>query len=118
MPTHNQLWGGYGEQLAKDYLIRQNYKILASNWRCQHQEIDLVTKHHDTLVLVEVKLRLTNSFGSAREALTSQKITRLKLAASLLLRVYHPNSWRYDFIAIDLDKNKRLARLIHYQQII
>ena len=118
MTSHNQLWGNYGEKISGAYLRQRGYQILATNWRCHHQEIDLVAQEHSTLVLVEVKLRLTASFGSAEDALTSHKLKQLKRAANCWLQIYRPADWRYDFIAIDLNLSKRLARLCHYRQII
>jgi len=118
MTNHNQLWGSYGEKISGAYLRQKGYQILATNWRCHHQEVDLVAQQQSTLVLIEVKLRLTTSFGSAIDALTQQKIKQLKRAANCLIQIYHPLNWRYDFIAIDLNLTKRLARLSHYRQII
>jgi putative endonuclease len=118
MTNSNQLWGAYGEQLSSAYLQRHGYRILATNWRCHHQEIDLIAQQQSTLVLVEVKLRLTANFGLAVDALTKYKIKQLNKAVNYLLQIYHPLNWRYDFIAIDLNLVKRLARLCHYRQII
>lgn len=118
MTTHNQQWGEYGENISSTYLEKAGYIIIARNWRCHRQEIDLIAKQQTTLVLIEVKLRLSNSFGSASESLNSRKLQQLKLAATYFLK-QHPNSqWRYDFIAIDFDIHRRLARLSHYRQII
>lgn len=118
MSTHNHYWGVFGEQLAAAYLNRQGYQMLTTNWRCHRQEIDLIAWQQTILVLVEVKLRLTNSFGLATDALSQYKLKQIKLAANYAIRLYRPQNWRYDFIAIDLNLNKHLARLCHYRQII
>jgi len=118
MSNHNQLWGSYGEQLSSIYLSQRGYQILAKNWRCRRQEIDLIAKQQATLVLVEVKLRLTNTFGLAIDALSRHKLRQIKLAASYALSFYQPQNWRYDFIAIDLNLSKHLAHLCHYRQIL
>jgi putative endonuclease len=118
MPNHNQFWGSYGEELSSAYLLRHGYQVIARNWRCHHHEIDLIAHNQTTLILVEVKLRLVNNFAPAADALSWHKIQQLKRAASYALYFYHPQNWRYDFIAIDLNPKNRLARLCHYRQII
>lgn len=118
MLTHQKVWGRYGEQLASQFLEKLGYQILAFNHYCHHQEIDLIAQDGQTLVLVEVKLRCSQSFGTAVESLTIDKLKQLKKAASHLINYYHIANWRYDFIAIDVNSIKSSARLRHYRQII
>ena len=47
--------GHYYEQEAADYLISCGYRILETNYRCRHAEIDLIAMDGDYLVFVEVK---------------------------------------------------------------
>lgn len=49
--------GKIGEQLAKDYLTKQKYQILFSNYRFHHLEIDIIALKHKTLYFFEVKTR-------------------------------------------------------------
>ena len=35
MATHNEL-GAWGEEIAADYLERQNYKIIERDWKSGH----------------------------------------------------------------------------------
>lgn len=49
--------GHYYEQEAADYLISCGYRILETNYRCRHAEIDLIAMDGDYLVFVEVKYR-------------------------------------------------------------
>ncbi|HQB50928.1 MAG TPA: YraN family protein [bacterium] len=118
MLNHQKVWGHYGEQLASQFLKKLGYQILALNHYCHHEEIDLIAQDGQTLVLVEVKLRCSQSFGTATEALTINKLTHLKKAASYLINKYQISNWRYDFIAIDVNSIKSSARLRHYRQIL
>lgn len=43
--------GHYYEQEAADYLISCGYRILETNYRCRHAEIDLIAMDGDYLVL-------------------------------------------------------------------
>ncbi len=47
--------GAYGEALAADFLAERGHAILYRNWRSGIYEIDLITRHGDELVFVEVR---------------------------------------------------------------
>ncbi|MFA5230157.1 MAG: YraN family protein [Candidatus Paceibacterota bacterium] len=49
--------GKMGEQLAKNYLESQRYKILFTNYRFRHLEIDIIASKSQTIYFVEVKTR-------------------------------------------------------------
>jgi len=56
MAEHNQT-GVDGEELASLYLIQNGYKVLETNWRFRHAEIDIIAQRNDMLVIAEVKTR-------------------------------------------------------------
>lgn len=118
MNNHNHRWGELGENITSTYLEKTGYKILARNWHCHQQEIDLIAKDQSILVLIEVKLRLSNNFDLTNEPLNNQRLKQLKLAATYFSKQYPTKQWRYDFIIIDFNFARRLARLSHYRQII
>jgi putative endonuclease len=76
------------EQLAADYLQRQGLCIVARNYRCRFGEIDLVARHGETLVFVEVRLRTSTRFGGAAASITSNKRRKLLRAARHYLRLH------------------------------
>ena len=67
MAQHNLL-GNKGEMLASRYLLDKGYAVLHHNWRTGHKEIDLIAKHRDMLVFVEVKSRASEQYGDAQDA--------------------------------------------------
>jgi putative endonuclease len=75
------LLGQHGEQLAAGFLAEAGLEILATNWRCQHGEIDIVARDGQTLVICEVKTRSGVRFGTPLEAITRQKAARLRRLA-------------------------------------
>jgi putative endonuclease len=78
----NQILGQYGEELAAQYLSDRGYVIHQRNWRCAAGEIDLIAKHRNYWIFVEVKTRSGTGFGHPFEAITAQKMARMrKLAA-------------------------------------
>jgi putative endonuclease len=95
--------GRYGEQIAAGYLHNAGMRILARNWRCADGEIDILARDGDTLVAVEVKTRSGRSHGTALEAVTPDKIVRLRALAVQWLRTRSEwfASTRVDVIALE-----------------
>ena len=73
--------GREGEELATAYLVRAGYAILDRNWRCPLGEIDVVAFDGRETVFVEVKTRSSLLFGHPLEAITAQKLARLRRLA-------------------------------------
>lgn len=76
--AQNQILGKYGEDLAAQYLVDRGYEIVARNWRCSIGEIDLVALHQGRYVFVEVKTRNGTAFGHPFEAITANKVLRMR----------------------------------------
>jgi len=83
--TRRQL-GEAGEDLAAAALKKQGYKILERNWRSPLGEVDLIARHGQFLVLVEVKTRRGLSFGEPQEAVSPAKQAKLRRLADYYLR--------------------------------
>ena len=62
MAEHNEL-GKLGEELAVDFLQKNGYEILETNWVFQKAEIDIIAQKDNILVAVEVKTRSSIDFG-------------------------------------------------------
>jgi putative endonuclease len=105
--------GILGEKLARDFLGKNGYHILETNYRCPEGEIDIVARHEDTLVFVEVRTKSSRQFGSPEESITPAKRRRLRAVASHYQQSHNnlPPSWRIDVIAIQLDRNKQVSRI-------
>ena len=59
-------YGKKGELIAANYLKKQKYKILETNYKNQIGEIDNIAKDKNYLVFVEVKTRISKAFRSNR----------------------------------------------------
>ncbi len=66
-----------GEEAAAAYLERTGMCVVDRNWRTKSGEIDIVALDGETVVLVEVKTRRTQSHGTPEEAVTPTKQKRL-----------------------------------------
>lgn len=81
----SNLLGVKGEILAKEYLIKNHYKILKCNYICEIGEVDIIAKQKNVIVFVEVKSRTNTKFGYPRESVTAHKQKKIKDVASLYL---------------------------------
>ena len=80
---NNKEKGLMGEKIAQSYLKKQGYKIIQTNYRAsKFAEIDVVAKHKDVLVFVEVKMRFSTVNGFGREAVTKEKQKHIRFAAT------------------------------------
>ena len=76
MAEHNDL-GALGEELAIDFLKKNNYKILEKNWRLKKAEVDIIALKNNTLAVIEVKTRSTDFFGNPEDFVSQKKIKLL-----------------------------------------
>ncbi len=78
--------GELGERLAVAHLAGLGLHILERNWRCRYGELDIIASDADhTLVFVEVKTRTGDGFGGLEQAVTPQKLRRIRRLAGLWL---------------------------------
>jgi putative endonuclease len=81
-PPAGHLLGREGERLAARFLERRGYRVLGSGFRARRGEIDLICRRGDRLVLVEVKTRSSDRFGTPAEAVGPRKRRALQAAAA------------------------------------
>ena len=99
---NNRASGDLGEELARRYLASKGYEIVESNYRTRRGELDLISRHADTLVIVEVKLRRGTAYGTPLEAVTPRKQQAIRLMAEEYLAGKSPEfqSLRFDVVGI------------------
>lgn len=104
----NKVIGKQGEEIAKNFLIKQGFEILEMNFRYSKMaEIDIIASKNNVLHFVEVKTRTQTFFGSPLEAITPKKLQSIYLCS----RYYLSNCKKrfskiqIDAIGIVLDKN-------------
>ena len=105
--------GILGEKLAGDFLEKRGYHVLQTNYRCPEGEIDIVARHKESLVFVEVRTKKSLEFGSPEESITPVKMRRLRAAAARYQQAHDnlPASWRIDVVVIELDRKDRISRI-------
>lgn len=111
--------GILGEKIAVDYLSKQGYRVLETNFRCREGEIDIVAKKDDFLVFVEVRTRRSTSFVTPEESVTPSKIERLITLGQTYIESHQdlPPSWRIDVVAVELTPEARVSRIGLFENV-
>jgi putative endonuclease len=105
--------GAAGEKLACDFLCNNGYTILETNYRCRSGEIDIVAKHREVLVFVEVRTKKSFKYGTPEESITLTKRQHLRDVA-VHYEQHHvnlPTEWRIDVVAIQMHGNGKVCRV-------
>ena len=119
MKKYNLQTGKLGEEVAKNYLEKRGYKILEQNYKTKYAEIDLVCRQGNELVVVEVRTKKGEDFGSPEESLNRSKMQKLRLnTESYVFRKKWQGPYRVDAICIVLKQDNVVERLNYYQNIV
>ncbi|RBA29800.1 YraN family protein [Flavobacterium tibetense] len=100
MAEHNDL-GKLGEELAIDFLEKNGYEILETNWVFDKAEIDIIAQKNGVLAVVEVKTRSSIEFGLPQDFVKPKKIKLLlKAIDEYVVQNDLDVEVRFDIIAI------------------
>ena len=111
--------GQRGEAAARDFLEREGYTILDTNYRCPWGEVDIIASEGDMLVFVEVRARRGSAMGSPEESVTPAKGRRLIMTAQHYLQSHpSPLDWRIDLVAVRMDRTGRVQRVSLVQNAV
>ena len=113
MAEHNDL-GKLGEELAVEFLQKEGYIILETNWIFQKAEIDIIAQKENILAVVEVKTRSSLEFGLPQDFVKPKKIQLLvKAVNEYVVSKNLDVDVRFDIIAIHKeDKSFVIEHLI------
>ena len=93
--------GKVGEELAKQYLINHDYKVLQTNWHAGHYEVDIIAQKDNLLVFCEVKYRTSNAFGEPESFVTRRQQQHIIKAAAFYVGKYQwQGESRFDIVSI------------------
>lgn len=100
MATHND-FGKQAENLAAEFLVQNEYRILAKNYIFQKAEIDIIAEKDHQIIIVEVKARSTDFFILPQEAVNKRKIKLIVTATNHFLEINNiEKEVRFDIISI------------------
>ena len=107
MLNSRQQFGKDSEQYAAQYLKKQGYKILETNYKTKSGEIDIIAKHRGELVFVEVKARHSNRYGNPKYAITPKKQAKIASVALNYLKATKQMNKRARFDVVVIMKKDR-----------
>jgi len=111
MAEHNEL-GKKGEKLAIDFLLKNGYKILETNYRFLKAEVDIIAQKNEVLAVVEVKTRSSDYFGNPQDFVNPKKIKLLLSAIDhYVIEKDLDVEVRFDIIAIIHQKTIKIEHL-------
>ncbi|KKW62314.1 YraN family protein [Mycolicibacterium elephantis] len=112
--------GALGEQLAVDHLRSLGLRVLDRNWRCRYGELDVIVADDAAriAIFVEVKTRTSDRFGGVEQAVTPEKVRRLRRLASVWL-AGQDVGWsqlRIDVVGVRIGR-RRTPEITHLQGV-
>lgn len=108
----------WSEDVAKEYLLKQGYELLAQNYYMRGGEIDLIMKDNEVLVFVEVKQRKSQRYGTATEMINYAKFQRMQnTALDYMQKEFKRDDMFMRFDAVLLHGGQSDYRLEHIQNI-
>lgn len=108
-------FGAVAEDYAVKLLENSGYKVIDRNFYSKFGEIDIVAlENKDTLVFVEVKARWSNKFGAPEEAVTPQKLWKIKKTGEYYSSKHPgmPRKLRIDVVALILSGGRVVSSKI------
>lgn len=111
--------GKWGENLACNYLIENNYKIIERNFLCRQGEIDIIAKdiNKKELVFIEVKTRSNLKYGNPADSVNKEKQKHMMQAIKYY--IYKNNITnvpiRIDIVEVYVIQN---CKINHIKQIL
>jgi putative endonuclease len=113
MGREMKMTGAAGERIALKHLKKLGYRILESNFRTPFGEIDIVARLKRIIVFVEVKSRITLSFGPPYISITRTKERHIVKNALFYLkrrRLFNAD-WRVDIVSVKLSYDYRVESI-------
>lgn len=90
-----------GETLACEYLRRNGYEVVATRFRAQGGEIDIIARDRTYLCFIEVKYRPDGRIASGLGAVTPDKRARMRRAAQAYMAGQrHAGRMRFDMMEV------------------
>ena len=112
--------GIWGENLACQYLEKNNYKIIKRNFFCREGEIDIIAKdvNKKELVFFEVKTRSNFTYGNPIDAVNKNKQKHIKRVIKYYIYKNHLENTAIRIDVIEIYIKKEGYQINHVKQVI
>jgi putative endonuclease len=113
MMKYNKLLGTFGEDMAKDSLEKEGYRILERNFSCKAGELDIIAMEGDTIAFIEVKCRTGTGYGNPSEAVSYYKQNRIVKSALFFMTKHKIFDYmcRFDVVEVLTDGTKECTTI-------
>lgn len=99
--------GFEGELIARNYFLKNGYKIIEKNFYSKKGEIDLIILKGSTISFVEVKNYKKNSLINPLYMITEKKKKNIRKTAEFyLLKTKDIDKFTYKFDVVTIEENK------------
>jgi len=111
--------GSVTEDIALQYLKKNGLTLITKNFNVRIGEIDLIMKHNDSIVFIEVRYRKNTNFGFPEETVTFKKQKKIKATALLFIAKnakFKNIQPRFDVVAMTPDNGSASNMSINWIQ--
>lgn len=114
MALHNNI-GKLGEVAVAEQLRAEGFTVIATNWRMNLLEIDIIATKGDTIAFVEVKTRTVNGMDPL-DGMTARKVSLLCRAAETFIKINRiALNPRFDVAAVTVaDDHDQAPQITYY----
>lgn len=114
----NKIKGKWGEDIAKNYLVKNGYKILETNFHfSRNGEVDIIAMFEGKIIFVEVKARTSVMFGHPFEAITRAKMNKIFACAQFYLSSCNVKYSGFQIDAISILLNEKPPKIEHIKNL-
>lgn len=108
--------GARGERIASEFLESQGYCVQSRNFRVRGGEADIIATKDGLVVVVEVKTRSIDRFGSPAQAVNERKARRVIRAGQTFCRGtgLSLSKIRFDVVAVEWPRGGGEPKIRHY----
>ena len=111
-------FGIIGEKIAQDYLRRNGYEILKTNFYTRKGEIDIIASINNIIVFVEVKTRTNLKYGTPAMSIRDTKLKHIKSTAKIFLKLNNLYKYEIRFDVIEIIIKNGKCFINHIKKII
>lgn len=110
--SYNKIIGDLGEAAVRKLIRKKHYRILEKNYVSKYGEIDIIARHKNTLIFIEVKTRTSKMYGGAIGAVNFHKRHNIILTSQVYMRnIGYTGQRRYDIAEVYLDENEKVSEI-------
>ncbi len=111
---NNRVLGNKGEQIAAEYLLENEYEILARNYKLKFAEIDIIAQKGTSVIFIEVKTRKSLDYGYPSQAVNVRKQRKIIHAAQAYIALLNDQHYDFRFDVIEVLWKKEDSYLVNH----